>query len=194
MLFFLLPLLAFASGPCEEMSSSEMESVEFQSGIKIVACGERAKGRVSALTIIKIQGKETTNLIEGDEAFKSYEVRKNAKSLLVTEALSSQGSKPFLGIEISCEGKTCKKTESCLWKKAKISEAEIQKLENVLRSKSSISDSDWEKAFYAVLNGSMTTEKLFGAATKGEQSHAAGSEAFETFKIDIQRLKKVHCL
>lgn len=194
-LLILFPLFAFAKSPCDEMSAQEMERVEFQNGITVVACGEKSKGKVSALNVIQIQGQETSTLIEGDEAFKTYEVKKTAKSLLVTEALSGQDSKPFLKIEIACAGKACQKTESCLWKKAKIPKSEIEKLDKKLSAKSSsLSDADWEKAFYVVLNGSTSTAKYFDVEASGEQSDAAGSEAFETFKNDILRLKRAHCL
>lgn len=182
---------AFAS-PCSELNAKEVLRLPQDANVALVACAEDSRAAVSDLTVLRIQGDAVEHVFEGDPASKSYRLQKKAPWILIQEALSTRNSKPFLETKISCPGGKCQAAERCIWKKAKSNTALVQKVQAELKRHSPVRDIEIEQLFYAALNGSAEAKKIFESADSGLD--AGASEAFETYKADLEKMAKLHCL
>ncbi len=194
-LFFAALFLTQSAFATENSCDSSKEIAAFtpQTGTRIVACGMREEDQVYDLKLLQVRDHDATSLFESDDAFKSYHLKHDSKSITIFESLSMKGAKPFLKISTSCGKTSCEISESCVWKKSKPNEKMIEEIQKLLHKKKGVSDVLWAQAFYSALNGSQKARQLFESQIS-ENSNAAGSEAFETYKADIPRLKKAKCL
>ncbi len=184
------PFQARAAGPCADLKAKEVFRFQQGSSIELVACAENISGPVSDLTVLKVQGDAIEHVFDGDPAFKSYRVQKNASSIVIQEALSTINAMPFIETKISCLGGKCLSSSTCIWKKSKPDEAIVLKVQAEMKKKNpSVSDIQMERIFYSALNGSVGASKIFEA--DGNNADAGGSEAFETYKADLAKLKKL---
>ncbi len=191
-LALLISAPTWASAPCSEVSSHEIKRIQISPQLSLVACAELTKGTVHNLTLLSVRGKVIEHVFDGDSAWKSYAVEIENKTLVVTESLNSKGAKPYVEIKATCLGDKCSTTERCIWKKGKSDEAALSRAEAQSEKKNPlISDQAMDEIFYAALNGSARAFKFLSSnLVNGD---AAGSESFETYKSDLQRLKNAGC-
>lgn len=182
------------NGPCDEFSAKQFDRIHIASGTEIIVCAEDKKNPVSDLTVVAIRGGEKTTLFEGDAAFKSYTIHKKGAAFVIDEALNETKATPFLRIDVSCQRKSCGAKETCLWTRKKPSEDVAKEIRELRKKGAPVPDKIWTKAFYAALDGAPGAIRLFESGTESENSDVSGSEAFETYKSDLIRLKKAGCL
>lgn len=183
---------AFGATPCSEAKSKEVIRIAHSKKLSVVACAEAKTGVVSDLTVLKVVPSGSEPLIEGDAAFKSYNIKKSGKNLVIDEAMAASQFRPFIRMTVSCNNDTCTVTESCAWKKTS-RKIDLTKLKGeVKKPDPNITGVMLDDAFEAALNGNTSAKDLLLKISAN--ANAEGSEAGETIKADIARLVKVKCL
>jgi hypothetical protein len=164
-------------------------------GGKLTACGIKNEGKINALEIEQVIGKKTRPLFTSDDALKAYQLRENAGSFYISEGLDRVGEfRPFIEIKIACEEGNCNAIDHrCIWKKTLAGEAKTSALHSLIkRGNCNQLAAKADEIFDAALSGDQSSVQFI--LRHDLNCSAEGSEALETYRDDLIRLKKLNCI
>jgi hypothetical protein len=183
--------LANADDICSGLGGKKQVAHIKTKDFNIYACAEAESGRVSDLSIHAGKKGNEKTLFEGDTAFKAYQVKAEKTFLLIEESINNIRSfKPFVQYKASCDSSDCKfKHERCLRPKRELDAKDLQTLHKIKNRKARIDDTLIEQLFEIALSGNREALNVFNDLT-AYSDHAAASEAYATYREDVEKLKE----